>query len=88
MTENMKKYKEENGIVSDEEPTEEEIKNQVKLPSKHQIERKVFKEPITNWVSVEPSSSSVPWLSWSRAGLPEQERREGGTTWTGRGAGP
>ena len=88
LTENMKKYKEENGIVSEEEPTEEDIKNQVKLPTKEQIEREEFKEPITNWVSVEPSSSSVPWLSWSRAGLPEQERREGGTTWTGRGAGP
>ena len=39
LTENMKKYKEENGIVSEEEPTEEDIKNQVKLPSKDQIER-------------------------------------------------
>ena len=27
LTENMKKYNEENGIESDEEPTEEDIKN-------------------------------------------------------------
>ena len=70
----MEKYKKEQGIESDEEPTEEDIKKQVKLPSKDQIESKRFKEPITNWVAVEPSRNKVPWLCWSREGLPEEER--------------
>ena len=46
LTENMKKYKEENGIESDEEPTEEDIKNQVKLPSHDQVVNQNFKDPI------------------------------------------
>ena len=70
LTEQMEKYKKENGIESDSEPTEEDIKNQVMLPTKEQVEGNSFKEPITNWVSVEPSKS-VP--SWSKAILPEEE---------------
>ena len=70
LTEQMEKYKKENGIESDSEPTEEDIKNQVMLPTKVQVDGNSFKEPITNWVSVEPSKS-VP--SWSKAILPEEE---------------
>ena len=70
LTEQMEKYKKENGIESDSEPTEEDIKNQVLLPTKGQIENQSFKEPITNWVEVVPSKK-VP--SWSKAILPEEE---------------
>ena len=52
------------------EPSEEDIKNQVMLPTKLQVETQSFKDPITNWVSVEPSQN-VP--SWSKAVLPEEE---------------
>ena len=70
LTEQMEKYRKDNGIESDSEPTEEDIKNQVMLPTKVQVESQSFKEPINNWVSVEPSKK-VP--SWSKAILPEEE---------------
>ena len=43
LTEQMEKYKKEKGIESDSEPSEEEIKNQVMLPSKEQVDSKSFK---------------------------------------------
>ena len=39
-------YLTENGIESDKEPTEEDIKNQVKLPSHDQVVNQNFKDPI------------------------------------------
>ena len=41
-----KKLLEEKGVESDSEPTEELIRQQVMLPTRHQIETQEFKEPI------------------------------------------
>ena len=55
----MRKYREENGIESDSEPTEEEITKQIRLPTwqPDKIKKQgqdLFKEPILTWVSVDP----------------------------------
>ena len=57
------------------DPTDEEILKQIRLPGwqpkiiqKHG--KKVFKDPILNWVSVIPSASRVP--PWRRDNLPKE----------------
>ena len=67
----LKEAGEDPGIESDSEPTEVEIFNQERLPTRSQVENQRFKEPILKWVSVNPSDK-VP--SWSREILPEEER--------------
>jgi hypothetical protein len=56
------------GIGSDEELSEEEIK-QHNLPAKQKVENEEFKEPLMNWISVE--KSVIP--SWRKDLLPEEE---------------
>ena len=71
--EELKECGEDQGIQSDSEPTEVEIINQERLPTKAQVETQRFKEPIMKWVPVSPSDR-VP--SWNRDLLPEEERVE------------
>ena len=68
--EELKEVEEDPGIQSDSEPTEVEIFNQERLPTKAQVEAQRFQEPILKWVAVKPSDR-VP--SWSRDLLPEEE---------------
>ena len=71
--EELKQVEEDPGIQSDSEPTEAEIFNQERLPTKAQVENQRFQEPILKWVAVNPSDR-VP--SWSRDLLPEEEEEE------------
>jgi len=57
------------GIDESAPPTEEEIKMQLKLPSKEAIEKNEFKEPLTNWQTVE--NTGIP--GWNKELLPEEE---------------
>ena len=56
----MKKYHKENPVLSDSEPTEEEITRQIRLPTwqpdkiKEQG-KELYQEPILKWVSVDPT---------------------------------
>jgi len=68
----LREYRLDNGIESDSEPTEEDIRSQVKLPSRKQVQANNFSEPIKQWVEVTPADQ-VPWLSWNRDNLPEEE---------------
>ena len=68
--EEMKESREDQGIQSDSEPTEVEIINQERLPTRAQVENQRFQEPIRKWVAVSPSDR-VP--SWNRELLPEEE---------------
>ena len=68
--EEMKECGEEPGVQSDSEPTEVEIINQERLPTRAQVETQRFQEPIKKWVAVQPSDK-VP--SWNRELLPEDE---------------
>lgn len=68
----LREYRLDNGIESDSEPTEEDIRSQVKLPSRKQVQANNFSEPIKQWVEVS-SADQVPWLSWNRDDLPEEE---------------
>lgn len=69
LTQQIEEYKKEHGVDSDSEPTEEEIRMQLKLPSKKNIENKEFKEPLTNWITVE--NTGIP--GWNKELLPEEE---------------
>ena len=72
LTRRMRDYRRENGLEGDHEPTEEDIRKQVVLPSREQVQTNRFKEPIKQWVEAGPSDQ-VPWLSWNREILPEVE---------------
>ena len=69
LKEQMEEYKRTHGVDSDEEPTEEEIKMQIKLPAKKKVEKNEFKEPLKIWEPVE--HSTLP--SWRKELLPEEE---------------
>ena len=61
-----KKLREEQGVESDSEPTEELIAKQVMLPTKEMIENQEFKEPIHNgwrWTSRVTSGGGAETLS-------------------------
>ena len=66
----MKECWEDQGVQSDSEPTEVEIINQERLPTRAQVETQRFQEPIKKWIAVQPSDK-VP--SWNRELLPEDE---------------
>jgi len=69
LKEQMDEFKKINEIHSDEEPTNEEIILQIKLPGKEMLEKKEFKDPLKNWVPVE--KSGVP--SWRKESLLNEE---------------
>ena len=69
----MSEYRREKGIESDSEPTEEDIRCQVKLPSREQVQTKRFSEPIKKWVEVEPTDNPPLLPGWNRDNLPEEE---------------
>ena len=48
-----KKLREEQGVESDSEPTEELSAKQVMLPTQEMIDNQAIKEPNTNWVDVD-----------------------------------
>ena len=78
LTQEVERYKRDNNVESDSEPTEEEITKQIKLPTKEQIESQSFKEPIKQWVEVKPQEDpkneyGIPWLKWNKEILPEEE---------------
>ena len=60
-------------MESDSEPTEEEIRKQIKLPTKEQVESRRFQEPICHWIPVEKAELCPPWLSHNKALLPTEE---------------
>jgi len=72
LTGRIREYRQEVGMERDSEPSEEEIRRQLKLPSREQVQTNSFKDPITQWVEVEPTDH-VPWLSWNKDILPEVE---------------
>lgn len=69
LTEKIEDHFSKNGIDQSAPPTEEEIKMQLKLPSKEAIERNEFKEPLTIWEPVE--GTGIP--GWNKELLPEEE---------------
>ena len=73
LTEKLKEYLENNPVESDSEPTEEEIRKQIKLPTKEQVESRRFQEPICHWIPVEKAELCPPWLSHNKALLPTEE---------------
>ena len=73
LADQMEELKKSKGIDSDEEPTEEEIKMQLKLPAKNKVEMNKYKEPLKKWILVE--NSGVP--SWKKESLLEEEREPG-----------
>ena len=73
LTEKLKEYQENNPVESDSEPTEEEIRKQIKLPTKKQVESRRFQEPICHWIPVEKAELCPPWLSYNKALLPTEK---------------
>ena len=69
LTEQIEEYKKKHGVDDEAEPTEEEIKMQLKLPTKEKVDNNDFKEPLTNWLPVE--NTGIP--GWRKELLPEEE---------------
>jgi len=69
LTEQMEEYFDKKGNDQSGEPTEEEIKMQLKLPTKETVDKNEFKEPLTNWQPVE--NTGIP--GWRKELLPEEE---------------
>ena len=72
----MAEYRDNNLASRDSDPTEEEIKLQIKLPSKEQVEKKRFKEPVCNWIPLEKADVCPLWLTHDKASLPTEEEED------------
>ena len=72
----LAEYRDNNLVSSDSDPTEEEIKLQIKLPSKEQVDKKRFQEPVCNWIPLEKADACPLWLTHNKASLTTEEEED------------